>query len=89
MDAVIDTGQEHDIVKCLLSHELRHVVEQYVLRERNIYDSRKNSMNDDFKNHNTFIADKNDALYRQCAPMMLYLSEEEQRARIQQLWSLC
>lgn len=89
MDAIVDTGQERDIVKCLLSHELRHIVEQYVLRERNTYDSRKNSMNDDFKNHNPFLADKNDTLYRQCAPMMLYLSGEEQRARVQQLWSLC
>lgn len=70
------------ILTSMLSHELRHVVEQYILEVQNTLLSKKNRLNSDFKKNNVFHLDVNSGLYKKLSDIIYCMSAEEQRARI-------
>lgn len=73
----------------MLAHELRHVVEQYVLEFRNTIMTVESSLNYDFKHNNIFELDTNSEVYKILKDIIYYMSLEEQRARIQAVWNVC
>lgn len=77
------------ILTSMLSHELRHVVEQYILEVQNTLLSKKNRLNSDFKKNDVFHLDVNSGLYKKLSDIIYCMSAEEQRARIQATWNLC
>lgn len=70
----------------LISHELRHVCEQYVLEFDNVI---KGSLNYDFKHNNPFQLSTKSETYIKLRNIIYYLSDEEQRARMQATWNVC
>lgn len=76
-----------EILKAMMNHELRHVIDQYILETYNTLDSKKNSLNSDFKNNCIF--DVTDDMREEISRLFYYMSQEEQKARIQSTWSLC
>jgi hypothetical protein len=76
-------------LETMLGHELRHVVEQYVLEFQNTLLSVKNSLNSDFKDNNIFNLNTNSEEYKKLRNLMYCLSYEEQRARMQATWQMC
>ena len=77
------------VLRALVAHELRHVIEQYILEFQNTLTSKKNTLNTDFKANNIFSLDKNSKFYEELADLMYNLSVEEQRGRIQGTYNFC
>ena len=74
------------LLTALISHELRHVCEQYVLEFDNII---KGSLNYDFKHNNPFQLNTKSETYIKLRNIIYYLSDEEQRARMQATSNVC
>lgn len=90
IDNVIRTGNDgKDILEAMTGHELRHVVEQYILELHNTLFSVKNSLNSDFKANNIFGLKTNTEEYSKLRSLIYCLSAEEQRGRIQAVYNLC
>lgn len=77
-----DERENTRIMTSMLSHELRHVVEQYILEFYNTLKSKKNTLNTDFKNNDVFKLDVKSELYKKLSDIIYCMSAEEQRARI-------
>ncbi len=91
MDTFVNKPQEYsiDVLGAILSHEIRHVVDQYILEEQNVLLTKKNSLNSDFKNNNIFDLDVRSELYNKIKALIFCLSKEEQNGRFQGFYSLC
>lgn len=78
-----------EILKALLSHEMRHVIDQYIVEIYNTMNSKQNSLFSDFKQNNIFDLNVDTKMYRELFDLFYYMSAEEQRARVQATWSMC
>lgn len=84
-----------DIFEALIAHEMRHVVEQYILEDTNTMESDKNTLHKDYIMNNVFKdflynnVTNGKEVYEYSKDLSYCISEEEQRGRIQATWNLC